>query len=147
MLQKFLLVVKTLIKKYNFFSGPVLKISFFFSRFSFENIIFSQVQFWKYCFFSGSVLKKKNFFQVQFWKYFSFPCSVLKIFFFFSRFSFENIIFFQVQFWKYYFFPGSVLIPGLVLKILLLFRFSFEYYSFSGSVLKKKFFSRFSFWE
>ena len=37
----------------------------FFCRFSFGNIIFLQVQFWKYYFFPGSVLKV-FFFQVQF---------------------------------------------------------------------------------
>ena len=78
-----------------FFSGSVLKILFF-SRLSFENIIFFKVQFWKYYFFPGSVLK------ILFFSRFSFENI------FFSMFSFENI-FFQVQFWKYiYFFSGSV---------------------------------------
>ena len=92
MLQKFSLVVKTLINfffrfsfKILFFPGVVLKILFFsrlsfeffffqgsvlkilfFSRLSFENF-FSQVQFWKYYFFPGSVLKKKIFFRFSFW--------------------------------------------------------------------------------
>ena len=91
MLQKFSLVVKTLINfffrfsfKILFFPGVVLKILFF-SRLSFEFFFFFKVQFWKYYFFPGSVLK-----------------------IFFPRFSFENIIFFQVQFWKKNFFSGSV---------------------------------------
>ena len=88
-LQKFLFVVKTLIKnilffwvqfwKKNFFPGSVLKI--FFSKFSFKNIIFFQVQFLKIFF---SRFSSKNFF---------FSGSFFKMLFS-SRFSFKNIIFF-----------------------------------------------------
>ena len=75
-------------KKY-FFLGPVLKKKFFpgsvlkifFSKFSFKNIIFFQVQFLKIFF---SRFSSKNFF---------FSGSFFKMLFS-SRFSFKNIIFF-----------------------------------------------------
>ena len=81
----------------------------------------------KYSFFSGPVLKKKNFF----------PGSVLKIFF--SKFSFKNI-FFQVQFLKIFFSWFSS--KNFFFQVHFL-----KCYFLPGSVLKILFSSRFSFWE